>query len=421
MVKIFEEINKTPLFLKILAILILLIRLFLFLQPSFKIDMGDWQGWAIRLIQVGPLNFYSPQSFADYLPFFYLLLWLSGEALILLFGKGVLLSSLFPFYIKFISTLFDFATALVIFAIVKKHSSKWAGVAAIIYLINPGTIFVNSVWGQVDSIPTFFLVFSLYFFYEKSNIKAWSISNTLSFLIKPLNASILPITIVSSIKNFSLKENLKGLILAVFLWYAISIPFFLNDPIGGVFNLLGKSLSVYPYASINAYNLWGLFGWWKPDTALFFGASLHTLGFIFYALILLVILSPYFKGKIKKIKGIDYFACMLSSFGFFLFLTRMHERTLFPFFALLVIVIFIERSRFLLISYIILSLIYLIDIFYSYYYYNFVFDNSLLSHNLLFQVAGDYRVAFSAINLLIFGMMLILYLRKAYFKNKSER
>lgn len=418
--KLLKEIGKTSLFFKVLVASILLIRFYLFLQPSFRIDMGDWEGWIFRIVEVGPLNFYSPQGFADYLPFFYFLLWIIGEPFVFLFGKSAIFSPIFPLYIKLISSFFDFATALVIFTIVKRYSSRWASAATIFYLINPGTVFINSVWGQVDSIPTFFLVLSLYVFEEKFNIKQWSVFNTLSFLIKPLNASILPVTIIKSIKSFSIKKNFQALLLAVCLWYVISIPFFLNDPILGVFKLLSKSLSVYPYASINAYNFWGLFGWWTSDTIEIFGQQLHTWGFIFYFLLLLVILSPYLKKQAKNIKEMNYFACMLSSFGFFLFLTRMHERTLFPFFALLTIVVFIQKSRYLLFTYIILSAIYFLDIFYSYYYYNFVFQKNPIMQNLLFEVARNYRVLFSSMNILAFAIMLFLYLKKFYFTKRLK-
>jgi Gpi18-like mannosyltransferase len=419
MIKILKELNRASLVLKILIASIILVRLYLFFEPSFKIDMGDWQGWTARIVDVGPLNFYSPQVFADYLPFFYLMLWILGKIFVFFFNNGAIASSLFPLYIKLISSFFDFGTALVIFAIVKKYSSKWASAAAIFYLINPGTIFISSVWGQVDSIPTFFLILSLYVFEQRSNIKQWSIFNTLSFLIKPLNAPILPITIVESIKNFSIKKNLQALFLAICLWYAISIPFFLNDPVFGVFKLLFKSLSVYPYASINAYNFWGLFGWWTSDTAGFLGLQLHTWGFVIYAVVLLVILLPLLKNKINKTE-MSYFACMLSTFGFFVFLTRMHERTLFPFFALLVIVAFIQKSRWLLTTYVILSAVYFLDIFYSYYYYNFVFYNNLVSRNLLFEIAGNYRVVFCSINVVMFIVLLFFYFKKFYFLKKLK-
>ena len=419
MLKILKRLKKTSLILTVLIIAILLVRFYLFFQPSFKIDMGDWQGWTARIVDVGPLNFYSPQIFADYLPFFYFLLWILGEPFVFIFGKGAIFSPIFPLYIKFISSFFDFGTALVIFAIVKKYSSRWAGAAAIFYLINPGTIFINSVWGQVDSIPTFFLVLSLYVFEQKLNIKQWSIFNTLSFLIKPLNAPILPITIVQSIKKFSIKRILQALFLAICLWYIVSIPFFLSDPVFGVFKLLFKSLSVYPYASINAYNFWGLFGWWTSDTVGFLGLQLHTWGFIIYAVVLLLILFPFLKNKINKTE-MSYFGCMLSSFGFFVFLTRMHERTLFPFFALFVIVAFIQKSRWLLTTYVILSVVYFLDIFYSYYYYNFVFYNNLASRNLLFEIAGNYRVIFCVVNVAMFIILLLYYFKKFYFIKKLK-
>ena len=409
-----------PLIFKIFLFLIILLRISLFAFPSFKIDMGDWQAWASRIILVGPSNFYIPGMLADYLPFYYLLLWLVTKIFVLIFGNPAIFSLTFDIYIRLISNVFDFLTAYIIFLILKKHIPKWAFLGSILYLINPGVMFNSSVWGQTDSIPTFFFIYSIYQLNEVRNIKKWSISAVLSILVKPLNIAAFPIMGVRALKSFSIKKIIIAGILSCFIFLAVTMPFFIKDPIFGVLGHLVNSLSVYPYTSLNAYNFWELLtGWWKSDSILLFGISYHIWGYLLYFLILCIILFPYIKIK-KNFYELDYFAATLSSFAFFLFLTRIHERHLFPIFSLLIISAFIFKSKTLIFSYVIISLIYFINLFYSYYYYNFVYTNFMAGNNLLFKISLNYANFFSLVFIFIFIIMMINYIL-IYKKNMLKK
>ncbi len=161
MQKIIRGYKKIPVRFQLLLIVILFIRIVLISQPSFKIDMNDWQAWAARLVDVGPIKFYTPNIFADYLPFFYFFLWIIAEIFSFIFGRAAIFSTTFEIYIKIISNIFDVLTAATIFAIINKHSKKWAMIGSFLYLANPSTIFNSSIWGQIDAIPTFLLTYSL--------------------------------------------------------------------------------------------------------------------------------------------------------------------------------------------------------------------------------------------------------------------
>lgn len=406
-------------FSKLFIIFILFLRIMLFSQPSFKIDMNDWQAWAAKLVDVGPFNFYSENIFADYLPFFYLLLFALTKIFVLFFGTAAIFSTAFENYIKIISNVFDILTALIIFKIINKYFKKWAFLGSVLYLLNPSVIFNSSVWGQMDAIPTFFLTLSLYQLEEKKNIIKSFLVNILSFLIKPFNVAIFPIILYKVIKNFPVQRILKAFGISLLMFFIITIPFFPSDPILGPLKHLFGSLDVYPYTSINAYNFWGLFGWWKTDAALWFNLSYHVWGFILYAFSLGIILIPYLRRKIKIKPQLDYFACALSSFGFFLFLTRIHERHLFPVFVLLIISACIFRSRILVLCYIALSIINSINLFYSYYYYNFIFDNPIAPKNIIFDISSNYQFVFSVLSLAIFSTMLTIYLKSNNIKGRK--
>ena len=408
MKKQLERFNSA-LFLKVVVFVVLLARIILMFQPSFKIDMNDWQAWAARLVEVGPFNFYSANFFADYFPFFYLSLFILAKIFVLFFGKAAIFSFGFEAYIKIISNVFDVLTALIIYRIINKHSKKWAPLGSILYLLNPSVIFNSSVWGQIDAIPTFLLVFSLYQLEEKKNIIKSSVTSVLSFLIKPLNISLFPLMLLRIINNFSFQKILIAFGVSLATFFIVTIPFFPKDPFFGPFKHLANSLDVYPYTSLNAYNFWSFFGWWVKDSLQVFGISYHLWGYILFFLIIGIVFIPLFRKKIKSFSILDYLIYTILSFAFFLFLTRIHERHLFPVFSLLIISASVLKSKILLIVYLLLSLINFLNIFYSYYYYNFVYSNSSFSNNILYIISLNYQLFFSVLSLILFGIMLFVY------------
>lgn len=412
MEKILREYKKIPLLLKLSLILILLIRIILLTQPSFKIDMNDWQAWSARLVEVGPFSFYSANFFADYFPFFYFSLFILAKIFVLIFGQAAIFSIGFEIYIKVISNIFDILTAVIIFKIINKHSGRWAFLGSVLYLLNPSVIFNSSVWGQIDAIPTFLLIFSLYQLEEKKNIVKSLSTSVLSFLIKPLNIALFPLMLYRIIKNFSVQKILKAAGVSLLVFFIVTIPFFPSDPFFGPFRHLSSSLNVYPYTSINAYNLWAFFGWWKQDSLQFFNLSYHLWGYILFFLIVLIIFIPIFRKKSKSFTKLDYLTYTILSFAFFLFLTRIHERHLFPVFALLIISACVFRSRILILSYIVLAVINFINLFYSYYYYNVIYNNPMVPKNIIFDISSNYQLFFSMLSLILFGIMLVVYYKK---------
>jgi len=414
MEKVLREYNKIPLLFKLSLIGILFIRIILLFQPSFKIDMNDWQAWSARLLEVGPFNFYSANFFADYFPFFYLSLFILAKIFALTFGNAAIFSITFEIYIKVISNIFDILTAFIIFKIINLHSKKWALLGSILYMLNPSVIFNSSVWGQIDAIPTFLLVFSLYQLEEKKNVAKSLSASMLSFLIKPLNIALFPLMLFRIINNFSIQKIFKSLAISLIIFFVVTIPFFPNNPIFGPFKHLLSSLSIYPYTSINAYNFWALFGWWQQDSSVVFNLSYHLWGYILFLLIVLIIFIPIVRKKSKAFIQSDYLIYTILSFAFFLFLTRIHERHLFPVFALLIISACVLKSRILVLSYIILAIVNFINLFYSYYYYNVIYNNPMAPKNIIFDISSKYQLFFSVLSLVLF-VIIVSY----YYKNQK--
>ena len=401
---------KTFLLPKILLILILILRVSLFYIPPFHIDMNGWIAWSLRLMQVGPSNFYSPNFFADYFPGYLYILWVAGS--IFNFFSLPINSFSFEFFLKSITTIFDIASAFYIYKIVLKYN-KQAIFAPILYLINPAVIFNSSVWGQTDGIFTFFLILSSYLLIEKRKIFSASFTMALGIIIKPHSLALLPLFLISSLINFTKPKIVKSFVLGVLTLILLSLPFFLKNPIFGIFDLAFKSQDVYKFTSLFAFNFWGLMGSWKPDNALFI-LSYKTWGIILYTISMLLIIVPLVRRKIDPKQF--YLAASLSLFSFFLFPTRIHERYLLPFLAFILIAAAVKKSKSLFVIYIVTSIIHFINLWFVYYYYNFVYNNSKFSNNFFYILVNNNYKFFSLILLGSFFIILFKYYKSIYVK-----
>jgi len=91
-------------------------------------------------------------------------------------------------------------------------------------------------------------------------------------------------------------------------------------------------LDAMPYTSVNAHNLWGLFGGWLPaDAALFGPLSATAIGLVLFGAALLGLLLLLL--RLERGAGVSpQQACVLGaavSFSFFMLSTHMHENHLF--------------------------------------------------------------------------------------------
>lgn len=376
--------------------------------------MSDWKAWSMRLAQVGPQNFYSQNYFSDYFPGYLYILWIGG----LLFNLfSIPINGLyFEFFIKLITTVFDLGSAYYIFKIVHKHNKSWANLAFILYLLNPAVIFNTSVWGQVDGVFTFFLIFSSYLLTQKKEAFKSTFIYSLGVLVKPQSLALFPISFFWVFKNFTTVKLLKSLALGALALILLSIPFFLKNPILGIFDLAITSQNVYKFTSLFAFNFWSIVGWWKSDEMSFI-ITYKLWGVILYLISTVLIIIPFLKKKVDSSQY--YFAASLSFLSFFLFLTRMHERYLFPFLAFILIAAMVKKSKFLLASYITVSILHFVNLWFVYYNYNF---NPTHANNMFYFlyvfINNNYKI-FSIIMLVLFFSLLVLYYRLYAKKNSN--
>lgn len=389
---------------------ILFFRIFLFFLPGLHIDIVNWEGWAQRLNLVGFSNFYST-GFSDYFPGYLYMLWVMGKLFINL---------PFEILVKSVTTIFDIGTSYYVYKIVLKYKPAFAKMSAIFYFANPALIFNSSVWGQIDGIMTFFLVYAFYSLTELKKSIRWSFFSSLGILVKPQSLALLPVMLIKNFQMFKLKELVKSLILLPLFLILFSIPFFQNN-ILGLLNLSLSSINIYPFTSLFAFNFWAIFDWWKPDGTQWLVFSFKTWGILLYGLAMIVILIPLLRTKIKSSQYF-YIASALSLMAFYLFPTRIHERYLFPFFAFILISALIQKTKetkILIGVYLVTSAVHLINLWYVYYFYNFVYNNPNLSLSKLYLFINDYYKFFSLTLLASFAVVLFVYYRIIYVKKNK--
>lgn len=385
-----------------------IIRLFLSFLPAFEYDQSAFRFWTDRLATFGPANFYSSHIFTNnplgILYFFWLIGFLKSTIL-----ASIISPSNIDLFLKIAANAADLATGFLIYKIIKdKLNVKAGNIAALLYIVNPGLIFNSAVWGQYDSVAILFLMLSIYYCLIKKIPVICAIFFSLAWITKPQSLALTPFLLFFFLKNFKLVQWLYSLLTFIATSIILFFPFFPNNPLYGIYSVNISSTNLFSCTSCNAFNLWGVFGNWKPDTDLFLNIPLLYWSFMLLAAFLLIILV------FKKAKGdIIFFTISISVLAFFMLLTRMHERYIAYFFPFILLSAILLKSRILIGFYAFFSLVFLLNLYLPYAYYN----NLAKITNLPVNILMNYFGYFSFISFLGFILLFIYYL--GYVKKNS--
>lgn len=322
----------------------LIVRILLSFFGTLHLDQNTFIAWSNILVGSGLHNFYN--SWSDYLPGYLYVLWLLGK--INAFVPQVLLY-------KLPAILSDLATGFVIYKILSKlKNEKWGLIGAAIYIFNPAVFANSTLWGQVDSLTALTAMLSLYLLPISYPLS--SVFLSLGTLVKPQTAFAFPIILFLFIKN---KKQLSDLffycLIGLSIFVLAFVPFWnFGNLATFIYTRLGLSFSQYPYTSINAFNFWGLIGFWQKDN------MYMQLGGYLFVLLTTTILA--FKNQKKKL--LPYYLLSYVFAASFMFFTRIHERHLLPVFAPLAVVA-VDNPVFL-IPYLGFSLSYVANLYYSF-------------------------------------------------------
>ena len=313
------------------------------LSEGFGTDTACFAAWAERLCETGPGGFYSPEVFSDYPPGYLYVLWLVGAVRRLFHIEYY--SAAHLILLKLPSIFADMACGALLYREAVRHlSGRHAFFLCAAYLLNPAIILNSSVWGQVDSLPALLAVLMCLCLVRGKTYPAY-IAFGMGLLIKPQMLLLGPALFLGTIDRIWPKGE-KGapsfaprLVHCLFQCLSVAaggiilcLPFGLSN----VISQMGDTLGSYPYAAVNACNLWGLLGlnWISQDNT-FLGISYQVFGMaaIAAAVFLTLLLGLKDRGSRTKYAFLAAFTVV----GIFLFSVRMHERYLYPALALLLL------------------------------------------------------------------------------------
>jgi len=323
-------------------------------HPGYGFDIGVYQGWARSAVELGLAQSYEQQiggnMLPDYPPFSITMLAGFGHVYKFLFGVFDLDTMSYKMFIKLPAIFSDVIICALLYNIIKKWKGRKAGLTgAWIYAFNPAAIYDSALWGQTDSIYSMLLLAALTaWIYERRGLTAVLLA--LSILTKLQSIVLFPLFAYIVFTTLDRREILRFCVTGIITTLVVLIPFAIGNVLQSVIDVYTGSVGAYSNVTIGAYNFWWSIladkGWRIQSTESPFGLMSYTkwgitLFGLMYALILYI-----FRRAIRNPKNIDalmYCSALLAA-AFFLFLTQMHERYLFPFVALGVPLVFVSKK-----------------------------------------------------------------------------
>lgn len=357
---------------------------FLVSIPYYSGDIKNHLAWAKNIDSQGLYGFYEREikdiAFPNYPPLSMLMFYLSWKLYQLTLLVVTLLNSylgIFPSnliyffkwenveiaFLKMPAILATLMIAWCIYLLNKaffKKSKKYLLLTLSFFLFNPATIYLTSVWGQIDLLPSSFLLFAIFFLF-KSNIYLSLILGSLSLLTKQTVIIFWIVYAILVLKKFGIKYISLGIIFSIVIFYVFYLPFH-TFSLTWPFELYMKNFSLVAFSTgENAINFWGYLSNFarQSDLNKFLFLTYQQWGYILFGLQLVVVLFLFYFSKFtyKRL----FFSLGIITISYFFFLTRMHERYLIPAVAFFGILALLEK-RFL-ISLIIFSSINFINLY----------------------------------------------------------
>jgi len=382
--------RSTTLALIALLALAFLVRLVFIPADGFKGDVLTFESWALTLAEHPMRDFFAKAGFADYPPGYFYVLWFVGHAYKLLVHSDPNWSML-KLFVKLPAILMDLVDAALIFVLVRRSASlARAFGAAALFAFKTATIFNSAYWGQVDSVAAALTLLTILLMYDAATktgkaatyslVGAW-LAVAAAILMKPPSIVLVPLMLafmvttddraVQVTRRLATAIGIGG---ALVLAYLSTLPFHPGwNPIEQFVWLYGRyqyASGVYPYTSVNAFNIYSIVHhMWEPDSQ---PLSLwgHVVGppeYVWGILLMLAAVALVVSQYVQRRDPIAFLeAAFILSLGYFVLLTRMHERYVFN--ALLLAIPLVWYQRRYLIASLGLTLTLFANLCYSLYY-----------------------------------------------------
>ncbi|MHB8178271.1 MAG: glycosyltransferase family 39 protein, partial [Vulcanimicrobiaceae bacterium] len=361
----------------------LLLRLSVIGNPGFKNDVQAFESWAMTLATHPFSTFYAKAGFADYPPGYFYVLAVIGTLWEHLFRSSPANFAILGDLVKLPAILADLLVGWLLYALVRRFADeRWALGVAAFYLLNPATIVISAIWGQVDSIAGGLALLGVYLLLrsddEEAERPSWFIVGAwlafaYSLFIKPQATVLLPLFIAFAFvdprrRAARLGATVVGALLSLFVVIVLSAPFAdTHNPIavlGWLYGQYNYGKDVYPFNSVNAFNLWTVWRpFWQLDSIPILGLPQYLWGTLLVVASTGLALWRYLQLRTSRALLESSAIALL---GFFILATRMHERYIFDGF--LFVIACIPLARRYLWAAAALSVTLLLNLIYSFQY-----------------------------------------------------
>lgn len=339
-----------------LLVLAALVRFaMLMMTQGYTNDTQTFVAWAQRFNTVGPSQFYATDYFCDYPPGMLYLLGL-GYRIGSLFGIEVFVSGI-GLAIMFLPViLIDIALAAMVWRYARKKLGQMPAIGILIVMaFQPVLLYDLGIWHQVDAVLCFFLAATFILLDKDKKIWAAAVYG-LAILIKPQALMLGPVFALPYLADLFNKEKktsravaniLLGIVTAFAVIFVLSAPFTGGQPFWPFWNRQGgnwlfhkyfDTATSYPYATVNADNVYMLFnGNFMPEETYLGPLRFSTWSMIGLFAVLIATFAFYIIAKKKHKMDTTFLLAAFLVAGLFLVGPRMHERYSVPIIVFLIL------------------------------------------------------------------------------------
>ena len=369
-----------------------------------------YQQWALSLPD-GLFNVYARADAIDldyppiYLFFLYILGW------IFRFVGADCHKYVLMFLMKLWPILADMLCAIALFSVFKKSSAKTGLVAAALWLFNPSVLFNSSFWGQTDQLMCLLLMISFVSLERDKPLLACFLF-AIAGMTKYQCLFFTPVFLTELFVKYRVSAFLKGILTAAGTVAAVFLPFMIGSKnLLLFFDVYLKGQGRYPHCTLNAYNIYGMFGlnWIEDSKTIIGGLSLYVLSMFFVVLAVLAVIAIYLLAYRRSVWVIGFWFMNT----LFMFMTRMHERYQFVALIFILMAALTLKNRGFFYGFLGLSFITFINQAIPMFSWN--------SKNSLFSAYyGDFMFIFSFINVALYFITSYICFKFLFTKEEDE-
>ena len=273
-----------------------------------------------------------------------------------------------------------------------------------LYLLNPITLIYACTWNDISS-PYIALILLMCWFMSKEKYVLAYASFLFILILSQQSVVFIPVFILILVNAFhNGKKNQKSYssIISVLVLTLVFIGYFSVLPAQKSAYLSG--FCTYPYASVNACNLWSLLGLnWQSISDSFLSLPIGYWGIIMLMVSLGIIL--FFNHHYKETPHHYVYLCFLALFSTYVLGIENREQFFQSAFVILLLLVMIYKTKILYQIYIALTTLYFLNLIYT----SFIYDASHFNPNHLFLLIVSFLFVLNLIGLLILSYKIDLF------------